>query len=129
MGSYRRRLATLARRWLGALPLLAVAVALQGCADMGNFNYARDVGSTDASRLGSIKGTVYISWRMGSPEWVAIMCQPMGKQGPPAHACAILDDDGENCVIFAVEPRNFQDQQRLAVLGHEAWHCFGAKHT
>jgi hypothetical protein len=41
----------------------------------------------------------------------------------------MLDDDGENCLIIAVEPDNFQDRERLAVLGHEAWHCFGARHA
>jgi hypothetical protein len=109
--------------------LTAAGLMLQGCATLNNFDYARDVGSVQPTRWAQVKGNVAISWRLGSPEWVRLMCQPMGQQGSPAHGCAMLDDEGENCVIFAVEPDDFQDRQRLAVLGHEAWHCFGAKHA
>jgi hypothetical protein len=57
------------------------------------------------------------------------MCRPLGTPMSVTHGCAMLDDDGENCLIIAVEPDNFQDRERLAVLGHEAWHCFGARHA
>lgn len=32
------------------------------------------------------------------------------------------------CTITAVEPRDFNDGALMALLGHEAWHCFGARH-
>jgi hypothetical protein len=109
--------------------LLAAVLTLQGCAAVGGFDYARDVGSVQPTKWAQMKGNVAVSWRLGSPDWVSLMCQPLGGQGPTTHGCAMLDDEGQNCVIFAVEPNDFQDRERLAVLGHEAWHCFGAKHA
>lgn len=32
------------------------------------------------------------------------------------------------CSIRAVKPASFRDQKNLALLGHEAYHCFGANH-
>jgi hypothetical protein len=108
--------------------IVIVFLLLQGCSVLGRFDYARDVGSVRATRWAHEKGQVAISWKLGSPEWVAIMCRPLGTAASITHGCAMLDDDGENCLIIAVEPENFQDRERLAVLGHEAWHCFGARH-
>jgi hypothetical protein len=118
-------------RWAGIFrpsTALVVAVLLQGCSVLNRFDYARDVGSVVPTRLAYEKGNVTISWKLGSPEWVSIMCRPMGAQIAVIHGCAMLDADGENCLIIAVEPTSFQDRERLAVLGHEAWHCFGALH-
>lgn len=30
--------------------------------------------------------------------------------------------------IYAVQPENFNDTDRLMILGHEFWHALGAKH-
>lgn len=33
------------------------------------------------------------------------------------------------CEVYATEPKNFGDSKALQVLGHEAWHCLGARHA
>jgi hypothetical protein len=33
------------------------------------------------------------------------------------------------CTIFAFMPENREDAVKVALLGHEAWHCFGAAHV
>ena len=33
------------------------------------------------------------------------------------------------CEVYAVEPRDFDDLEHIKHFGHEAWHCFGARHT
>jgi hypothetical protein len=32
------------------------------------------------------------------------------------------------CEIYAGEPMSFNDKTRLAVVGHNVWHCLGANH-
>lgn len=32
------------------------------------------------------------------------------------------------CVIHAIEPKDFGDAAKMAILGHEFWHCLGARH-
>ena len=36
--------------------------------------------------------------------------------------------DPRNNTIYAPEPRNFNDLERLEILGHEFWHALGADH-
>jgi hypothetical protein len=113
--------------------VLAAALALPGCAALNTFDtfdYAREVGSREPTAYPKgIKGEVTIVWRFGSPDWVSQMCQPMGHALGDIHGCSMMDKKGKRCLVFAVEPTNFQDRNRLAVLGHEIWHCFGAKHA
>jgi hypothetical protein len=33
------------------------------------------------------------------------------------------------CTIWVPQPKDFNDEVRLAILGHEALHCFGADHA
>jgi hypothetical protein len=111
------------------LILLAVALLLQGCTALNRFDYAHDIGSAEPIQWPKLKGEVTIVWRFGSPEWVNTMCQPVGSHQDIVHGCAMLDPRGERCLVFAVEPYDFKDRNRLAVMGHELWHCFGAKHA
>lgn len=32
------------------------------------------------------------------------------------------------CQVWAVQPDDFNDVAKLAILGHEIWHCLGAQH-
>jgi hypothetical protein len=60
------------------------------------------------------------------------ICQSLGtRDGGTGHynACSKSSDNDINvCEIHAVRPDDFDDSRALEVLGHEAWHCFGAKH-
>jgi hypothetical protein len=44
-------------------------------------------------------------------------------------ACArTKPSDPSICEIYAVQPSNFEDTKNLSTIGHELWHCMGAKH-
>ena len=55
-----------------------------------------------------------------------------GTATKPYNACAVVKRNTEtrqtNCLVYAVQPSNFDDDKRLSVLGHEVWHCMGAFH-
>ena len=50
------------------------------------------------------------------------------------YACAYPSIEHMNpkrsvCTIFALLPEGADDTVKLAILGHELWHCFGAAHV
>lgn len=48
------------------------------------------------------------------------------------YGCARSEQIGPDewvCRVKVQKPADFNDHPRLAVLGHEAYHCLGAKHT
>ena len=99
-----------------------------GCATDGGFQYARDVEPRMVSRMAAPKGEVTVIWRFGTPEWVSLMCRSGAVDGK-VHGCAMRDPGSDRCVMFLVEPRDFRDRDRLAVMGHELWHCQGSGHS
>lgn len=46
------------------------------------------------------------------------------------YACAsvFIQNQRSICLIHTIEPNDFTDQVRLMILGHEFWHCLGARH-
>ena len=111
------------------LPLAAAALCAAACASVDDsFSYARDVGSREVTRAAEDHGEVTVVWKFGPPEWVTRMCraQPWQKG---VFGCSMRDTGSERCLVIAVEPHDFKDFDRLAVLGHEAWHCMGARHA
>lgn len=119
---------------LSHLLLAAVAFGCPACATVDTsasaapFQYARDVGSREAVLDAFDKGEVTVVWRFGSPEWVNNMCG--GKPGAKdVFGCSMNDASSNRCVMFLVPPKDFQDRDHLAVLGHELWHCQGARHS
>lgn len=106
---------------------LITALSLCSCAAVDGFQYSRDVGSKEAIARALPKGEVTVVWRFGTSDWVSVMCAEAGKT-QTVHGCAMRDRDSDRCVLFAVEPADFQDRDRLAVLGHEFWHCQGTRH-
>jgi hypothetical protein len=113
---------------LGALALGCQACASFDAPAAGDFQYARDVGARPVVHAADEKGEVTIVWRFGTPEWVNNMCG--GKPGAvDVFGCSMRDPQSDRCVMFLVTPSNFQDRDHLAVLGHELWHCQGARHS
>jgi hypothetical protein len=111
------------------LPIAAAALCAAACASVDDsFSYARDVGSQELTRSGDDHGEVTIVWRFGPPDWVTRMCRAEPKQ-KGVFGCSMRDAGSTRCLVIAVEPHDFKDFDRLAVLGHEAWHCMGARHT
>ena len=123
-----RILTTLACAAALGLPACATVDAASGSAGPGDFQYARDVGSKVATRLADDKGEVTVVWRYGTQAWVNNMCG--GRPGgDDVFGCSMRDPNSDRCVMFLVAPKDFQDRERLAVLGHELWHCTGARHS
>ena len=108
---------------------IACSLALAGCATQSAFQYAREVGSREALSKGTPGGEVHVTWRFGSPEWVNSICGGAAGTDPAVHGCAFNDPARGQCVVFLVEADDFQDKERLAVMGHELWHCLGARHA
>lgn len=54
-----------------------------------------------------------------------------GNKNFTLYGCALpnFNNVSNSCTIHVIEPKNFNDVALLAVLGHEVWHCFGAKHN
>jgi hypothetical protein len=69
--------------------------------------------------------------------WVAAsdinqVCSKLGASdgsGDTYTACALSDPQNPGvCDIYTVEPDSFDDTPNVTLLGHEMWHCLGAKH-
>lgn len=122
----RRLLSVLAAA--ATLSLGACATVEGPAAGSGEFQYARDVGSKVPTRVADPKGEVTVVWRYGDQAWVNNMCG--GRPGgDDVFGCSMKDPNSDRCVMFLVAPKDFQDRERLAVLGHELWHCTGARHS
>lgn len=61
-------------------------------------------------------------------EKVTAKCKEIGA-GEDKNGCAAFNLDTKVCTIY-VAPQRYQfDDQRLAIIGHEVWHCrYGAWH-
>ena len=124
MGTMQLRMSHLL--FIAALGLPACATTSVG--DEGGFQYARDVGSRKATRVAEDRGEVTVVWRFGPADWVNNMCG--GKPGAnDVFGCSMRDPGSDRCVMFLVAPKDFQDRDHLAVIGHELWHCQGARHS
>ena len=42
--------------------------------------------------------------------------------------CSTLNEDKNTCTIVMPKPKDFNDKDRLFILGHEFMHCLGAAH-
>lgn len=109
-----------------ALPLAGLLLA--ACATQGEFQYKREVGPSRLEQRASESGEVTVIWRFGNAAWVNSICGA-GSTQVTVHGCAIRAPDSDKCIVFAVQPEHFDDAGRLAVLGHELWHCQGARHA
>jgi hypothetical protein len=102
---------------------------------------------TEASFAGSYQDPRIEGWnkanvevRFMHPRRVNEICQSLqmsdgdsfGTDTKLYNACAVVKRNTEtrqtNCLVYAVQPSNFDDVKRLSVLGHEVWHCMGAFH-
>jgi hypothetical protein len=70
---------------------------------------------------------VHVHWRSGVDD-IAKACP--ASDGAIIYACASWSQYGTTtvCDIQALQPKDFNDEALLAVLGHELFHCLGAQH-
>ncbi len=96
--------------------LLVAAAALVACENAG-----RSVSSR------ADRNDIAITVRWTDARDVDAVCKAAGAtDGERFEACAA--SGATTCTIYAAQPRNFEDRAALQALGHEAWHCFGARH-
>lgn len=76
------------------------------------------------SRPAPREGRVILTWKATDHESIPGYCG--GRE--EALACAVTMAGSEVCTIYFVPPKDFNDRDGLLILGHEAWHCMGAKH-
>lgn len=50
------------------------------------------------------------------------LCTKLGVQYE-ANGCASFNLDTKVCTIYVMPQRFQQDEERLAIIGHETWHC------
>lgn len=72
--------------------------------------------------LGAVQIAVY--WHQNVDE-IAQFCPK--KDNLIVYECALTLKTG-SCVIHALQPKDFNDTPKLAMLGHEFLHCLGAQH-
>jgi uncharacterized protein YqiB (DUF1249 family) len=119
--------------------LKSIGNGLVGLAVSFLLTEATFAGSYEAPRIeGWNKANVEV--RFMHPSRVNEVCQSLqmsdadsfGTATKPYNACAVVKRNTEtrqtNCLVYAVQPSNFDDDKRLSVLGHEVWHCMGAFH-
>lgn len=98
--------------------LILLVIVLASC-DVNNINF---ISSSDRN-----VATISMFWQRNTEE-VTKKCNSLGLTYS-ANGCARSNPTNINiCEVYVVEPANFDDKTRLAILGHEVWHCFGAKH-
>lgn len=68
--------------------------------------------------------TITVTWARDLRH-ATMLCEDRGLQHSAA-GCAW--GTTEDCRIVVVQPKDFDDHSRLGVLGHEVWHCLGARH-
>lgn len=73
----------------------------------------------------STKNVVFVRVQWMSPEEVNVFCN----NGVKSEEYIFLGCfDPSNNTLYVPEPRNFNDYERLEILGHEFWHALGAEH-
>ena len=119
--------------------LKSIGNGLVGLAVSFLLTEATFAGSYEAPRIeGWNKANIEV--RFMHPSRVNEVCQSLqmsdadsfGTATKPYNACAVVKRNTEtrqtNCLVYAVQPSNFNDDKRLSVLCHEVWHCMGAFH-
>ncbi len=71
--------------------------------------------------------TVHVVW-LPSFDAVNHFCSFLMSQPIPTDGVIVGCYDRETETIYAVEPKSFNDEKRLEILGHEFWHALGARH-
>lgn len=109
------------RRLLAILLPWAALAALFGCAHH----------VTAYPEQGALERRAIVSYAYIAVQWVTRVDDIEGCKGL-VYGCAhvVIDDQGYgHCTIFVFQPEDFNDYLRLAMLGHEFWHCLGARHV
>lgn len=105
------------------LPLLA-SVLLTGCYSITKYP---DLELPTITKSTTTTVKVYVQWHE-SVDSITKACSD--NKNILIYGCAVSFTSKENsiCIIHAMEPKNFSDAPKLAILGHEFWHCLGARH-
>jgi len=111
------------RSYLESIAALAMALSASSCAyQITQYETQPDMirGTT------ATKATITVQWT-DDVDAIGRACGSEGRNDGCATVHAV--GPGENaCTILIQRPKDFNDEARLKILGHEAMHCLGAKH-
>lgn len=100
--------------------IVGVCFSLLGCAQLPA--QQEQAKTTRQATRGT--ATIHVRWVRSKLE-AHKACSDAGAQGFNI-GCAFGTSD--NCTIIMAQPADFNDIEGLTLLGHETWHCLGAKH-
>jgi hypothetical protein len=113
---------------LASIAFAAIASLLGGCYTLAEYPEQPPIttgGSVERSRVrfNAVGGLDELQSKCMNrdPGFLTYACAyPYVEQATPKRSI---------CTIFALAPEDSRDTAKLAVLGHELWHCFGAAHV
>lgn len=102
---------------------LVLFVFLTGCYNITKYPEQQETITKSIITLTEVK----IVWHKDIDD-IGKSCKELPKGN--FYGCAIVFANSEKsiCIIHAIEPNNFNDLVKLQILGHEFWHCLGARH-
>jgi hypothetical protein len=107
--------------------LMGLAIILAACSTSPSYTYGNSQTKTEAKWSST---SIEVHWI--SKADISRICKELGATDSSSDiysACARSKPNTVNvCEIYTVQPKNFDDTKNLTILGHEAWHCFGATH-
>lgn len=100
--------------------LIAVLLTLMvGCGDVGPTTKLKQTRNDKSFTM-----TVEIV----EEDHITKVCDALGA-GSDKNGCAAFDLDAKSCTIYVMPQRHAHDTERLALVGHETWHCrYGVWH-
>jgi hypothetical protein len=102
---------------LGGMALVACAFQITGYTHQPDLTRNPEVNRT----------TITVHWtddvevigRQCGRDKIYVGCADVTRESPASN----------RCTIWVPQPKDFNDEVRLKILGHEALHCFGASHA
>lgn len=112
------------QRFLKRLAALALCASVAAC-----YQITGAAPQPPMSRAPTVTHTyIAVNW-VEDVDAIAKACN--GEMGAIIVGCAhveFIEADTSVCTIWAPQPHDFNDLVRLVILGHEVFHCFGARH-
>lgn len=111
------------------ITVLLFSVILSGCASINKYDLVKEVEAVTKSTV----TLFFLTPKEVEEKCESYLSEHRLKSNQVFKACSVLittpESDTSVCEVVAPKPKNFADWKNLSLLGHEIWHCFGAKHV
>jgi len=78
------------------------------------------------TKINNVK--VYVIWEKDPDRMCKILMGSHIYANSDFLGCSGFNNQTSTCTIILPKPDNFNDKNKLTILGHELMHCFGANH-